>query len=289
MKVLFATDGSLSAEAAGSLLARLPHSDRLELTIMAVTPILEVFGVNEVVEWAKSVSTTEKEFATKVCQHLAKVFDGADAKIEIVVVEGNPGAAIVSQAKARGCELIVLGAIGHSSLERVIQGSVSELVATKAHCSVLIVRPDSIPDGEFNICVAYDDSQPSKVIFEDLAKFKWGKGVQLNIAHAVETPFSYSDVPLAYDMTPILTEMKEIVGKVAASVENQFPNVKPHVFEANHAGAGIVDFAAQHRSNLIMLGDTGKGLIGEFLLGSVSRFVLRHAKGSVWIARKRDQ
>lgn len=287
MKVLLATDGSPSAEAAASLLARLPHSDRLELTIMAVTPNLEVFGASKVVDWAKSVSTSEKELATKVCQHLAKLFDGANAKIEILVVEGKAGAAIVSQAKAKGCELIVLGAIGHSSLERVIQGSVSDLVATKAHCSVLIVRPDSIPGGELNICVAYDDSPPCKVIFDDLAKFKWGKGIQLNIAHVVERPSTYCDVPVTYDMTPMLTEMNEIVSKAAARVENQIPNVKTHVFEVDHAGAGIVDFAEQHKSNLIMLGDTGRGLIGEFLLGSVSRFVLRHAKCSVWIARKR--
>ncbi len=48
MKVLLATDGSVSAEAAGSLLAHLPHSDPLERTIMAVPPRIELIGGSKV-------------------------------------------------------------------------------------------------------------------------------------------------------------------------------------------------------------------------------------------------
>lgn len=216
MKVLLATDGSVSAEIAGSLLARLPHSDRLELTILAVPPILEIFGTSKVIEWAKQVSASEKERAMIVCQHLAKVFEGADAEIEIVVGEGNAGSAIVSQAKARECELIVLGAIGHSALERVIQGSVSDFVATHAHCSVLVVRPNSIPEGAFNICVAYDKSPQCEIVFDDLEKFKWGNGVQLSIAHTVAIPFSYSEIPISYDMAQMLSESNEMLSEAMA-------------------------------------------------------------------------
>ncbi len=286
MKVLLATDGSQSAEIAGSLLARLPHSERLQLTIMAVNPIFQIYGPNKVLEWMKRVADTEKELASKVCEHLAKEFEGADSSVEIVVADGSAGSAIVSEAKSRQSDLIVIGAIGHSTLERVMQGSVSDFVATHAPCSVFVVRPNAIPVDEFRICYAYDDSSQCKNALHVLSQFKWGSHTHLDLVHAVSIPLTYSDVPIAYDMTPFIDEMKEVLSKAAIDIGKIFPKIDSHVFEANHVGASIVDFAERHNCNLIVLGDTGHGLLSKFLLGSVSRFVLRHAKCSVWIGRK---
>lgn len=57
------------------------------------------------------------------------------------VLEGNPKQALVEEAERWGAECIVLGARGHSRLERFLIGSVSASVAARAHCSVEVIRP----------------------------------------------------------------------------------------------------------------------------------------------------
>jgi nucleotide-binding universal stress UspA family protein len=289
MKVLLATDGSKSAEAAAALFARLPHSERIELTVIAVNPVIQIYGPNRVVEWIKRAAESEKELATNVCRRIGKMFEGANASVDIVVAEGHPGSSIVSEAKSRGCDLIVLGAIGHSVVDRVLVGSVSDFVATHAHCSVLLVRPKE--QAELNaehlkLCIAYDDSQPSKVAIQNILKFKWGDTTHVDLFHAVAIPYSYSEIPIAYDIEPIMDAMKTVLGDASRDLQGQFGSVIPYVVQASHVGDAIVDFSKKHHTDILVLGDTGHGLLSRFLLGSVSRFVLRHARCSVWISRK---
>jgi nucleotide-binding universal stress UspA family protein len=64
------------------------------------------------------------------------------------------------------------------------------------------------------------------------------------------------------------------------------PVVTTNVIESSHVGDGLVQFVKENKSDVIVLGSTGGGLLSALLLGSVSRYVLRHAGCSVWIARK---
>ena len=73
-------------------------------------------------------STLESEFA----DHLGC--------IELVTVYGKPAEAIVSTAKTKDCDLIVMGSRGLTGLKSVLLGSVSRDVSEKASCPVLIVR-----------------------------------------------------------------------------------------------------------------------------------------------------
>lgn len=70
------------------------------------------------------------------------------------------------------------------------------------------------------------------------------------------------------------------------SVQSLSPHVDMHVIEDSHIGEGLVDFAQRRGSDLLVLGNTGRGLLSRFLMGSTSRFAIRHARCSVWIARR---
>ena len=61
-------------------------------------------------------------------------------KVTRKVVVGEPPEVIVSEAKERPCDLIVMGTHGHSGLARVLLGSVAEGVLRHATCPVLTVR-----------------------------------------------------------------------------------------------------------------------------------------------------
>lgn len=75
-----------------------------------------------------------------------RVFDSADVEVETVEKGGSAHREIVSFANAREIGLIVVGSKGRTGL-RVI-GSVSERVAHRAPCPVLVIRPKSHPQFE---------------------------------------------------------------------------------------------------------------------------------------------
>jgi nucleotide-binding universal stress UspA family protein len=60
--------------------------------------------------------------------------------VDTKIVEGNPGRAIVAEAKRWKADLIVLGSRGLSKAQRVLLGSVASYVSANASSSVEIVR-----------------------------------------------------------------------------------------------------------------------------------------------------
>ncbi|MEZ6138159.1 MAG: universal stress protein [Pirellulaceae bacterium] len=288
MKVLLATDGSKAAEEAAAFLAHLPHPDRMELTVLAISPTFEFHGSREVVDWIQRNLETERQRAVDACQRVEAIFEGANASVETVITEGHAAKTIVAEAKARGSELIVLGALGHSTIDRILLGSVSDFVSTHAPCSVLLVRPGEVNHEGLKLCHAYDGSEQCQFARDQLKAFAWGAKVHLDLLSVMLTPYAYLEIPLDLDTGPIKEDMAQALQKVATQMQTQFPCVETHVIEAIHVGDAIVGFAKRQHSNLVVLGDTGRGLAGKFFLGSVSRYVLRHTHASVWIARKPD-
>jgi nucleotide-binding universal stress UspA family protein len=61
----------------------------------------------------------------------------------------HPKYILIKEAKRWGADSIFVGARGLSNFERLLLGSVSTAVATRAHCSVEVVRANVIekPDG----------------------------------------------------------------------------------------------------------------------------------------------
>ena len=60
--------------------------------------------------------------------------------VETAVRDGEPGPAVVEEAKEWEADLIVVGSRGHSGLRRLLEGSVSHYVAEHAHCPVEVVH-----------------------------------------------------------------------------------------------------------------------------------------------------
>ena len=189
-------------------------------------------------------------------------------------------------------DLIVLGAEGHSLIERLLLGSVSDHVATHAPCSVLVVRPGvekDEADHTFKICIAHDNSDPANRALEELREFGWHSHTHIDLVSVMNTVYVDMNPPVYIDMEPVRKAIAENVQKAAATIGDVSPEVTTHVLEGNHTGFKLVDFATSTKADLIVLGNTGAGMLTQFLLGSVSRYVLRNASCSVWITRQKDQ
>jgi len=94
------------------------------------------------------VSFVPSEEYRESAQGQVDALPGTDPKVTVerVVTEGMASPEILRVARARHCDLLVLGSHGRTGIGRVLMGSVAEDVARRSPCPVLIVRaPHEIP------------------------------------------------------------------------------------------------------------------------------------------------
>ena len=291
MRVILATDGSQHAEEAAWLLAHLPHSDKLELTVVYVSNTVRWQAssrlMSELTRLQERIAEEEKSQAKKIFQRAKEIFEGANAALDLVVLEGQVGSAILQLAESSKSELIVIGAVGHSMFERML-GSVSDYVATHAKCSVLLVRPTGLSKQERPIamCFAQDESIGSAEGIKQVAAFGWGENTHIDVVGVFTLPLVYYEIPYEFDLAEMKKSAQQAVDHAAEQLRKLTPNVQTHVVDGNHAGDALVEFAKQRGSDIIVLRKSNQDLFGRLIFGSTSRYVLRHAKCSIWIARE---
>lgn len=287
-RVLLATDGSRCAEEAACFLAHLPHDDKLELTVLTVLEIPHTHRSSLSRTWIQECLEQERAASAETFKQIEAMFAGANAKLRHVVREGYRGETIVEVAKEEKATLLVVGARGHSTVSRLLLGSTSDYVATHAHCSVLVVRPTGICEAErpLRMAIGYAKSAPAYAALEEIAEIPWGKDTDVQIVSVVSyLAATFSQIPV--DTETLKNVSTAAVQEAADVLRDAAPNVHTRLIESDHVGEGLVSFAEGHKCDLLVVGETPHTALGRVLLGSVSRFVLRHAPCSVWITRNR--
>ena len=97
-----------------------------------------VVAVNNCLDSEALVRSNLEAFAENVADEFKNKF--GRHRVDITVVEGEPGELIPQVADAWGAHLITVGSGGKSDLFARLAGSVSHAVATQAKCSVQVVR-----------------------------------------------------------------------------------------------------------------------------------------------------
>jgi nucleotide-binding universal stress UspA family protein len=280
-KVLLTTDGSEAAQQAARFLARLPHDGKLELTVVSVlTPPYQGRATLQH-DWIETCLERDRERAEKAFAEIEALFEGANASIEHVIVKGHAGEMICELAESHGCDLVVMGAKGHSAVARILLGSTSDYVATKAPCSVLVVRPADPArlTQPLQIALGYEDAGPAQAALEEISEIRWGKQVHCDL---VTVSYRYGLM-----VSNTIKEMRASVDNAAARLRETGVTAKSHLIENDHFGEGLVKYAEDHHCDIFVLGETPRTQLGRVLMGSTSRYVLRHAPCSVWITRNR--
>jgi nucleotide-binding universal stress UspA family protein len=90
----------------------------------------------------RSIGADPEDGATHAAQLAAAKGSLAASGVEADYIEavGHPADALVQAASERGADMIVVGTREPGFVERLLGGSVSDAVAHKAHCDVLIVH-----------------------------------------------------------------------------------------------------------------------------------------------------
>ena len=146
MKILLAVDGSPCSDTAIAEVARRPWPEGSEVRMIVAVEI-PTLPVTE----AAVLSAQFFEDAEKAARNRAgSVIEDALAKfrahgnqllpVTTAIIGDSPKEAIVEEAERWGADLVVVGSHGYRGFKRYLLGSVSQAVATRAKCSVEIVR-----------------------------------------------------------------------------------------------------------------------------------------------------
>lgn len=287
MKALIATDGSHNANEAAKMFASLPHSGPLEVHILTVIYMPPDDSGGMAYAWLPEFIQTEEARAKEGFDKIAAMFVGDDVVTNHLICHGHVGHTITEEARRTGVDLIVIGAQGHSAIARVLLGSTSDFVATQACCSVLAVRSDKVPDttSPIRVVIAYDGSEPAKLAVEEFVNSSWGPQCDVHLVHVLPHGSLFSRAT-SIDLEAARRDGQAMIESVSQRLKPLVSNVSTHLLEGDSIGQTITDFAEENGVDLVMLGDTGRSAISQLFLGSVTRYVLRHAQCSVWIARK---
>ncbi|MFZ5791911.1 MAG: universal stress protein [Pseudomonadota bacterium] len=136
-KILVANDGSKGAVAAFS--AGLDLAKRLRAE-------LHMISVEELPRFATTIDETveEKQEAdhiySRVTAQARRQAKAQQVRFETHVVAGHPVPAILDFMAREGCDLLVVGYMGHSALYNRLIGSTTDRLVELAPCAVLVVK-----------------------------------------------------------------------------------------------------------------------------------------------------
>lgn len=280
-RILLATDGSPSAQAALSTAAKFPWpgSSRARAVVARSS-------------WLPALSeqarTTEKESFKGVANSARRAITQRWPEAKAVFINDLPGSAILTEAKRFKATLIVLGWRGHGTFRRLLAGSVSRHVASHADCPVLVVREKVKTVRRFVIGI--DGCPNSERALEFLSTLEPGRGrsvVLVSVVQPVQTPGSVARLPAS---------VRSSIGhQVAALNEERRLHAQATVAtgvallkRSGWAVKGEVCFGAplasllkavhEHRADVLMLGACAtSGLehaVENALLGSVANGAL---------------
>jgi nucleotide-binding universal stress UspA family protein len=144
-QILVPLDGSSHAAKAAEMAIELCRTYGAELTLLHVTPRLELPEQLKGYMKAEHLSSQDllavDEAAKRVIEDIRQSAAARGiGNVKIIYREGKPARSIVAYAEGAEIDVIVMGSRGLSEFESLLLGSVSHKVASLAKCTVVIAR-----------------------------------------------------------------------------------------------------------------------------------------------------
>lgn len=137
-RILAPTDFSASSRHAIAHARELAASTGATLELFHVLPSLEVPLPMNPGSFGGGIVSDLEPAARTALDELASV-DGPQAKIETEVWQGPAASSIVNRAAETSADLVVIATHGHTGLDRLLLGSVTDKVARLSPCPVLVL------------------------------------------------------------------------------------------------------------------------------------------------------
>lgn len=137
-KILVAVDGSKEAKKA---LKKAIEVAKKESAKIYIAHIVDTRSFATVEQYDRAIVTRAEEYAKDMLNEYKEEAEKEGIEAEVVLDFGSPKVRISKEiSKKYEIDLIITGATGLNTVERLLIGSVSEYIARSANCDVLIVR-----------------------------------------------------------------------------------------------------------------------------------------------------
>ena len=293
MRALLAIDGSRESAVAVDTAASLAWPAGASLEVVTVVPsAVELLGGPWMVP-ARSVVPDVRERllveSRRLIDEAADLIRRPGLDVVTSVLHGRAASAITDEATRTGADLIIVGARGHGTLERMLIGSVSAEVVDQAHCPVLVARAPTA----WRVLVATDGSPDAELAVEFVAGAGLFRYASACVVNVIDVPAAWwlgvGDTAAVADAYASAAKDAEAHGRQVtgdgvrrlrdAGVEAE------EVVREGPAPAEIVAQATAWNADLIVVGTRGFGLLRRLIVGSTARTLVQHAPVSVLVVR----
>jgi nucleotide-binding universal stress UspA family protein len=185
----------------------------------------------------------------------------------VLILKGTPAKAICQAANKTKADLIVIGPAGASAAGRTAIGSVANQVLRSSLVPVLVTKKRAGGQAVKKILVPTDFSAQEEV--ERDYAWRLAKGFQASLG------FLYVMELFGHDFRLTDELFKALLGKLKARKVKEHADVPvtEDVYKAVQAADGIVDYAALHHYDMIVM-STHVRKVARFLLGSTTEKVV---------------
>jgi nucleotide-binding universal stress UspA family protein len=147
-RILIAADGSEYGEKAAKVGIELAKLSGGKVIIVYVSDMAKYMGSAGLIppfggvspEAVDAIIASIKEAGENATLRVTELARTAGVTNEKMIVEGNPSSEILRIAGENNADVIVMGSIGKTGLEKFLMGSVAERVVRSSKLPVLIVR-----------------------------------------------------------------------------------------------------------------------------------------------------
>lgn len=206
---------------------------------------------------------------------------------DVHLVVGNVLAEIAGHADAIDADLVVMGARGAGFMRELLIGSATERVLRKISRPLLVVK--QIAHEPYRRVLVPVDFSPRSRDALRLAQ-RVAPQAEYVLLHAFEVPFEgklrYAGVEEHALSSLRVNARREAIDKMNALIvqsgadENRVRRIVVHGEPATE----LLEQEQEQDCDLVVIGKRGQGMIGEMLLGSVTKHVLAQSSADVLVA-----
>ena len=284
MKILFAADQSKYSSWAADFLLRLPLTEppliqALHVIEKAVLtdPLIAPALVSQTTREAQKATTSANRLTKRLADRLCTRWQTVRPQIE----RGPITEKIISVARKDKSDLIMMGSRGLSDVQAFLMGSVSQQVVTYAPCSVLVVKRKISKLKK--ILVAVDGSVEARRAMAFLANHLSPAQIDVTLLNVRNDPF----IPPTFSLETLKDHVRDSFA-LGHTLLDEAGFATQDLCVIGHSAAKIVETARRRRADLVVVGSRGLTGLKRFLLGSVSRQVIKHSPCAVLVVRGRQ-
>jgi nucleotide-binding universal stress UspA family protein len=176
---------------------------------------------------------------------------------DVRIVESSPTDAILEQTKGNEFGLIIMGMHGHSTVERLWMGSVTERVLRRSNVPVLAVRRDPSKAPIQRILCPMNPSETGKQALEYAVMISKEMNAELIVLHVVEKGEEPLTCPLVDEQIQKTCSVKEISfhGNAAKTIAEASNDLKPDllVMGAERKASKLGEFFSSTTTGVMQL------------------------------------